>query len=51
MHHSSLGQQQEMIVEAESVCKTLVDLNILTWLATREDFTEFCQGASFKTDK
>jgi len=40
-----------MMVEAECVRKTLVDLNILKWLATSEDFTEFCQGVSFKTDK
>jgi alpha-D-ribose 1-methylphosphonate 5-triphosphate synthase subunit PhnH len=40
-----------MMVEAVSLCKTLVDLNIMTWLETREDFTEFCQGLSFKTDK
>jgi hypothetical protein len=37
-----------MMMEAESVRKTLVDLNILAWLAIREDFPEFCQGVSSK---
>jgi len=40
-----------MTVEAESVRKTVVDFNILTWLATREDLTEFSEGVSFKRDK
>jgi hypothetical protein len=35
------------MMEAEFVCETLVDLK--TRLATREDFTLFCHGVSFKT--
>jgi hypothetical protein len=37
------------MMKAESVCETLVDLK--KRLVTREDFTEFYHGVSFKTGK